>query len=51
MKSDKENHKQVSLDDLFTLKRAERPSDEFWEDFQRNLHVRQRAEAIEPKRW
>jgi len=51
MKSDNENHKQVSLDDLFALKRAERPRDEFWDDFQRQLHVRQRAEAIEPKRW
>lgn len=51
MKSDKQKPKQVSLDDLFALKRAERPSDEFWEDFQRELHLRQRAEAIEPKRW
>lgn len=51
MKSDNEKPKQVSLDDLFALKRAERPSDEFWENFQRELHVRQRAEAIEPKRW
>jgi hypothetical protein len=51
MKSDNENHNQVSLNDLFALKRAERPDDEFWENFQRELHVRQRAEAIEPKRW
>ncbi len=51
MKSDKPNPKQVSLDDLFALKRAERPSDDFWQDFQQEFHVRQRAEAIEPKRW
>lgn len=51
MKSDNKNQKQVSLDDLFALKRAERPGDDFWADFERNLHVRQRAEAIEPKRW
>ncbi len=43
--------RQPSLDDLFALKRAERPSQEFWDDFQREFHVRQRAAAIEPKRW
>jgi len=51
MMSDKENRHQVSLDDLFALKRAERPADDFWDDFQREFHERQRAEAIEPKRW
>ena len=51
MKSDKNNPPKVSLDDLFVLKRAERPDDAFWQDFQRDFHVRQRAEAIEPKRW
>ncbi|MCC5022890.1 MAG: hypothetical protein J6386_08885 [Candidatus Synoicihabitans palmerolidicus] len=39
------------MDDLFAVKRAERPSPEFWDDFQRECHVRQRAAAIEPKRW
>lgn len=51
MKSEKHTSSKVSLDDLFALKRAERPSEEFWQDFQRDFHVRQRAEAIEPKRW
>lgn len=51
MKSDKNNRPPVSLDDLFALKRAERPDDDFWNDFQREFHERQRAEAIEPKRW
>ncbi|WP_221030640.1 hypothetical protein [Actomonas aquatica] len=45
------NQRPPSLDDLFALKRAERPSQEFWDDFQREFHVRQRAAAIEPKRW
>lgn len=51
MKSEKHSPSKVSLDDLFALKRAERPSEDFWQDFQRDFHVRQRAEAIEPKRW
>jgi len=51
MMPDKEKRNQVSLDDLFALKRAERPDDDFWQGFQREFHERQRAEAIEPKRW
>lgn len=51
MKPEKEKRPQVSLDDLFALKKAERPNDDFWNDFQREFHERQRAEAIEPKRW
>ncbi len=51
MKSDKENRNRVTLDDLFALKKAERPDDDFWHDFQREFHERQRAEAVEPKKW
>lgn len=51
MKSEKQPPSKVSLDDLFALKRAEQPPEDFWQDFQRDFHVRQRAEAIEPKRW
>ncbi|GAB5562735.1 MAG: hypothetical protein SynsKO_43820 [Synoicihabitans sp.] len=51
MKSDKKPTSKVTLDDLFALKRAERPPEDFWQDFQRDFHVRQRAEAVEPKRW
>lgn len=40
-----------TLDDLFALKRSEKPSPEFWDSFQAEFHVRQRAAAIEPKRW
>jgi hypothetical protein len=51
MTSDKKDRPSPTLDDLFALKRAERPPEEFWNDFQREFHVRQRAAAIEPKRW
>lgn len=48
-----ENNKKpkISLEDLLALKRAERPPEEFWDNFQHEFHVRQRAAAIEPKRW
>ncbi len=51
MKSEKKPNTKVTLDDLFALKRAERPPEDFWQGFQRDFHVRQRAEAVEPKRW
>lgn len=51
MKPENKPTSKVTLDDLFALKRAEQPPEEFWSDFQRDFHVRQRAEAIEPKRW
>src|SRR5690606_12903659 len=51
MMPDKKDETRITLDDLIVLKRAERPPQAFWEDFQRELHVRQRAAAIEPKRW
>ncbi len=41
----------ISLEDLLSLKRAERPPEDFWDSFQHEFHVRQRAAAIEPKRW
>jgi len=41
----------VTLEDLFHLKRSEQPPVDFWSDFQRELHERQRAAAIDPKRW
>jgi hypothetical protein len=51
MMPEKNKQPKVSLEDLFTLKRAERPPAEFWDTFQRDFHSRQRAAAIEPKRW
>jgi hypothetical protein len=43
--------RKVTLDDLFALKRAERPSQDYWNEFQQEFHIRQRAAAVEPKRW
>ena len=40
-----------TLEDLFALKRSEKPSAEFWDTFQAEFHVRQRAAAVEPRRW
>lgn len=51
MKQEKHDRQNITLDDLFALKRAERPSPEFWASFQQQFHVRQRAAAVEPKRW
>ncbi len=51
MKPDNKPPSKVTLDELFALKRAEQPPEEFWSDFQRDFHIRQRAEAIEPRRW
>ena len=48
---EKNEKPKISLEDLLALKRAERPPAEFWDSFQREFHVRQRAAAIEPKRW
>ena len=42
----------VTLEDLLHLKRAERPSAEFWEQFDRKLHAKQLAALVEKKpRW
>ncbi len=51
MMPEKNKQPKVSLEDLFAIKRAERPPAEFWDSFQREFHARQRAAAIEPKRW
>ena len=48
---EKNPHEKVTLEDLLNLKRAERPPDEFWANFQQEFHVRQRQAAVEPKRW
>lgn len=37
-----ENRGKISLEDLIQLKRSERPSDEFWEDFEKELVLKQR---------
>ncbi|RRJ95061.1 hypothetical protein Ga0100231_012830 [Opitutaceae bacterium TAV4] len=41
----------VSVEDLLRLKRAERPSEEFWTRFEKELHTKQLAACIEPRPW
>jgi hypothetical protein len=41
----------VTLEDLLRLKRAERPSAEFWTQFDRELQAKQLAALVGKKRW
>ena len=41
----------VSVEDLLRLKRAERPPAEFWNEFDRELRLKQLAAIIEPRPW
>lgn len=41
----------VTLEDLLRLKRAERPPPEFWEQFDRELRVKQLAALVEKRPW
>jgi hypothetical protein len=40
-----------TLEELLRLKRAERPDEQFWAHFERDLRQRQLAEIIEPRPW
>ena len=40
-----------SLEALLRLKRAERPDDAFWQEFERGLHRKQLAAIVEPRPW
>ena len=40
VKPNKDSQEQVSLEELLRFKRAERPSEEFWGQFDRDLHQR-----------
>jgi len=42
---------QVTVEDLFRLKRAERPPAAFWQEFERELRVKQLAAIVEPRPW
>ena len=42
---------QVTVEDLLRLKRAERPDPEFWQQFEREMHVKQLAAIVEPRPW
>ena len=49
MKSD--HQKPVTLEDLLRLKRAERPSPEFWPQFERELRAKQLAALVVKRPW
>jgi hypothetical protein len=40
-----------TLEALLRVKRAERPDQAFWEEFERGLHRKQLASIVEPKPW
>lgn len=42
---------QVTVEALFRLKRAERPPAAFWQEFERELRVKQLAAIVEPRPW
>jgi len=46
-----ENKRPVTLEDLLRLKRAERPSAEFWNNFDRELRAKQLAAIVEKRPW
>jgi hypothetical protein len=46
-----ENKRPVTLEDLIQLKRAERPSPEFWSKFEAELRAKQLAAIVEKKPW
>jgi hypothetical protein len=41
----------VTLEELVRVKRAERPPPEFWDQFEREMRVKQLAAIVEPKPW
>lgn len=42
---------QVTLEQLFRVKRAERPPTEFWPQFEREMRMKQLAAIVEPRPW
>jgi len=50
MKPDNDQPK-VTLEQLLRVKRAEKPSPEFWVQFERELRVKQLAAIVEPRPW
>lgn len=46
-----DNPRPVSLEDLLRLKRAERPPQEFWDRFERELRAKQLAAIVEKRPW
>jgi hypothetical protein len=46
-----QDHNKVSLEDLLRLKRAERPSADFWPRFERELRAKQLAAIVQKQPW
>jgi len=46
-----ESRPKITLEDLLQLKRAERPSAEFWPEFERTLRAKQLAAIVESRPW
>lgn len=51
MISEQRPDRKLLLEDLLRLKRLERPSTDFWNEFERELRTRQLAAAVERPRW
>lgn len=47
----RDNQRPVTLEDLLRLKRTERPSAEFWNQFDRELRAKQLAAIVEKRPW
>lgn len=47
----KERQADVNLEDLLRLKRSERPSDQFWNEFDRELHQRMLQTLVKKDPW
>ncbi len=45
------NRPQISLEQLFSVKRAERPQPAFWQQFEREMRIKQLAAIVEPRPW
>lgn len=50
-KPPKERQTEISVEDLLRLKRSERPSDQFWNEFDRELHQRMLQTLVKKDPW
>jgi hypothetical protein len=46
-----QNKRPVSVEGLLRVKRAEQPPPEFWNQFEREMRIRQLAAIVEPRPW
>lgn len=51
MNDSQRSRTKISVEDLLQLKRAERPSSEFWADFDRQLRAKQLAAIVDVRPW